>query len=286
MAEKEALTVMNRAIDAGINFLDDARYNDRTGHAPIPSGYSEVVFGRLLRRGGWQRDKLILANKLWYEFYPDESPEEEINGSLARIQTDYFDLIYCAAPSPAITAAEIVRQMHELLQTGKARHWGVINWPIAEIDKAWQTAVAENLTPPCAAQLPYSLLRPDWVESPEARDLFNRSKIGVIASYSLHGGLLSGKYNQGEGNGRFTAEQLASFQQTGLLAKIEQVIHLAQEVGCTPAQLALAYCLYNDHVASLLFGATKITHIDENLHALNILPDLNEEIITQLRDLS
>ena len=283
MEEKESLAVMSRAIEAGINFLDDARYNDRTGHAPMKSGYSEVVFGRLLRQGGWQRDKLILANKLWYELYPDESPEEEVNGSLGRIQTDYFDLIYCAAPSSAVTTAELVRQMHELIQAGKVRSWGVINWPVEEIGRAWETAVSENLTPPCAAQLPYSLLRPGWVEAPEAREIFSRANVGVVASYSLHGGLLSGKYNRGEENGRFSEEQLTSMQQAGLLQKVEEVIQIAQEIGCTPAQLALAYCLYNDQVASLLFGATKVSHIDENLHSLEILPRLDETIITKLR---
>ncbi len=283
MEEKESLAAMSRAIEAGINFLDDARYNDRTGHAPMKSGYSEVVFGRLLRQGGWQRGKLILANKLWYEFYPDESPEEEVNGSLGRIQTDYFDLIYCAAPSSAVTVAELVRQMHELIQTGKVRSWGVINWPVEEIGRAWETAVSENLTPPCAAQLPYSLLRPGWVEAPEAREIFSRANVGVVASYSLHGGLLSGKYNRGEENGRFSEAQLASMQQAGLLQKVEEVIEIAQEIGCTPAQLALAYCLHNDQVASLLFGATKVSHVDENLHSLEILPRLDETIITKLR---
>jgi aryl-alcohol dehydrogenase-like predicted oxidoreductase len=274
---------MSRAIETGINFLDDARYNDRTGKSPMPSGYSEVLFGRLQRRGGWQRDKLIIANKLWYEFYPDESPEEEVNGSLSRIGTDYFDLIYCAAPSEAVTAAEIARQMDDLLKTGKVRSWGVMNWPVAEIDKAWQTAVSEKLTPPCAAQLPYSLLRRDWVEAPEARDIFNQGHIGVVASYSLHGGLLSGKYNREDTQGRFSQEQLDSMQQAGLLQKVEQVMRIAEEVGCTPAQLALAYCLHNEQVASLLFGATQVSQIDENVQALAVLPRLDEEIINRLR---
>jgi aryl-alcohol dehydrogenase-like predicted oxidoreductase len=81
MDEQEALAVMARGLEAGINFLDDARYNDRTGAAPLKTGYSEVLFGRLLRKGGWNRANLVIANKLWYEFYPQESPEAELDGS-------------------------------------------------------------------------------------------------------------------------------------------------------------------------------------------------------------
>jgi L-glyceraldehyde 3-phosphate reductase len=82
MEEQDALAVIGSGLAAGINFLDDARYDDRTGRAPMATGYSEVVFGRLLRKGGWNRTELIIANKLWYEFYPEQSPEEELEGSL------------------------------------------------------------------------------------------------------------------------------------------------------------------------------------------------------------
>ena len=98
MAEEDALAVIRAAIEGGVNFLDDARYNDRTGHAPVPTGYSEILFGRLLKQGGWKRNDLIIANKLWYEFYPEQSPEQELDASLERLQLDYLDLAYCAAP--------------------------------------------------------------------------------------------------------------------------------------------------------------------------------------------
>src|SRR5690242_9556813 len=90
MEEQDALAVISAGLEAGINFLDDARYDDRTGTAPMKSGYSEVLFGRLLRQGGWNRADLIIANKLWLEFYPQQSLQEELEGSLARLQLDYL----------------------------------------------------------------------------------------------------------------------------------------------------------------------------------------------------
>src|SRR4249920_3457327 len=92
------LEVMRAARDAGITFLDDARYDDETGTAPIPTGYSEVVFGELFRAAGWRRDETVVSNKLWWEFWPDQSPAQELAGSLARMGLDHVDLIYSDLP--------------------------------------------------------------------------------------------------------------------------------------------------------------------------------------------
>jgi aryl-alcohol dehydrogenase-like predicted oxidoreductase len=284
MEEQAALAVIERALNTGINFLDDARYNDRTGHAPLASGYSEVLFGRLLRQTGRERSDLIIANKLWYEFYPDESPEAELDGSLSRLQMDYLDLAYCERPPSGLSVAEVVRQMNELIKTGKLRHWGILNWSPAQIAEAWQTAQADGLTAPCAAQLAYSLLSRSPVEDEATRQLFDTAEIGIVASYSLYGGLLTGKYNQPGADGRFSPETINKMRQKGLLAKVEPLIDLAREIGCTPAQLALAYCLKNRQVASLLFGATSVGQVDENAQTLALLPRLDEAILAQLKE--
>jgi aryl-alcohol dehydrogenase-like predicted oxidoreductase len=286
MAEQDALAVIERALQAGINFLDDARYDDRTGTAPMKTGYSEVVFGHLLRRGGWNRADLVIANKLWYEFYPAESPEAELDGSLSRLQMDYLDLVYCVPPPAALSVAEMVKQMDDLIKTGKLRHWGILNWPVAQIEEAWQVATKEDMHPPCAAQLAYSLLNKSPVEDEPTRKIFSAAGISIVASYSLYGGLLSGKYNQTEAiKGRFGADAVESMRQKGLLEKVNRVIDLAQELGCTPAQLALAYVLKNDQVASVLFGATKVSQVEENIQALAILPRINEKVTTKFHNL-
>lgn len=287
MDETDALAVMNRALDAGINFLDDARYNDRTGTAPIKTGYSEVIFGNLVRKTGRRRSELFITNKLWYEFYPEQSPEEELDSSLSRLQMDYLDLVYCVAPPPSLPVTEMVKQMDDLIKTGKLRYWGVLNWSPAQIEEACRIAKTNGMSAPCAAQLVYSVLYTTPVEDAATQKLFAANGISVVASYSLHGGLLSGKYHQSEGvaQGRFKAKDVDSMRDKGLFDKAERFTHLAQELDCTPAQLALAFCLKNDQVASVLFGATKVSQVEENLGALEILPRIDQSIMAQLRNL-
>src|ERR671929_87200 len=94
MPREQGVAVMRAAREAGIDFLDDARYDDETGTAPIPTGYSEVVFGELFRAAGWRRDEVVVANKLWWEFWPEQSAAEELDASLVRMGFDYLDLAY------------------------------------------------------------------------------------------------------------------------------------------------------------------------------------------------
>lgn len=287
MAEEDALAVIGRAIEAGINFLDDARYDDRSGHAPMKSGYSEVVFGRLLRKGGWNRSDLIIANKLWYEFYPQESPEAELDGSLSRLGLDYLDLVYCERPPASLPVAEVVSQMDALIRTGKLRYWGILNWSAEQIEEAWKVATMESMKPPSAAQLAYSLLNRYPVEAERTRKVLDATGVPIVASYSLYGGLLTGKYNRDEVAtvGRFGEQEVESMRQKGLLEKVGKISSLAQELGCAPAQLALAYCLKNEQVVSVLFGATKVSQIEENIQALKLLPLISQEVKTRIDNL-
>ncbi len=286
MDEQDALAVIRAGIEQGINFLDDARYNDRTGHAPMKTGYSEVLFGRLLRAGGWNRHDLIIANKLWYEFYPQQNAAEELESSLSRLQLDYLDLVYCETQPASLPMIEMVKQLDALIKTGKLRAWGVLNWDITRIEEAHQAAMAEGLTPPCAVQFAYSLLNRFPIEQEETQEVLRAANMSIVASYSLYGGLLSGKYNSEEAiKGRFKRQGMQALHDKGLLNQVNQVIRLAQELGCTPAQLALAYCLKNAQVSSVLFGATKVRQLQENLRALDILPRLNDQVMAKLQNL-
>src|SRR5438046_626314 len=122
MEEADALAVVKSGLAQGINFFDDARYDDRTGKAPIKSGYSEVIFGGLIRNSGTQREDLVIANKLWLEFYPGQSLEEELDGSLGRLQMDYLDLVYCARPPAGESLGDVLKQLDGLVKSGKIRY--------------------------------------------------------------------------------------------------------------------------------------------------------------------
>src|SRR4249919_3378964 len=159
---EQGLAVMKAARDEGINFLDDARYNDETGEAPIATGYSEIVFGELFRTAGWVRDEVVVANKLWWEFWPEQDAAGEIESSMGRMGLDHIDLIYTMQPPTGMSIADLVEQVAGLVSSGRARAWGIGNWPAAELTEAVAAARSLGVSLPVAAQLPYSLVRADW----------------------------------------------------------------------------------------------------------------------------
>jgi len=265
---EDALAVMRAARESGINFLDDARYNDETGLAPIASGYSEMLFGELFRATGWDRADTVVSNKLWWEFWPEQSAAAELDGSLTRMGFDHVDLIYANPPPGDLPIADMVQAIGGLLASGKARAWGIVNWEAAGFRQATEAAQKQGVPPPCAAQLPYSLVRRDWVESEEMTAALDASGAGVVASFVMAGGVLTGKYDAGQ-SGRAAAEiddpRFAAARERGGLLRA-----LATDLKATPAALAIAFALANPAVASVLFGATSPAQIAENATALEV----------------
>jgi len=267
---EDGLAVMRAAREHGFNFLDDARYNDETGNAPIPTGYSEILFGELFRAAGWDRAETIVSNKLWWEFWPEQTAAAELDGSLGRMGFDYIDLIYANPPPRGLPVAEMVAAVAGLIDAGKARAWGIVNWPAEPFIEAIRAAEEQGAPMPCAAQLPYSLVRRDWVESTEMTQALKTSGAGVVASFVMAGGVLTGKYDAGA-TGRAAGEidtpgfELARERGRRLRA-------LASELGISPAALAIAFTLSNPAVASALFGATAPAQIAENVTALDVDP--------------
>jgi aryl-alcohol dehydrogenase-like predicted oxidoreductase len=282
MPREGGLAVMRAAQQAGITFLDDARYNDPTGTAPLASGYSEVVFGELFRAAGWMRDRTIIANKLWFEFWPDQDAAAELDASLQRLGFDYLDLEYCAPPPASLSVPEVVRQVGGLMQSGKLRAWGVLNWSAAQIDEAHREALAQHVSPPCAAQLPYSLARREPVEAPDISAALQSASVSVVASSTLASGVLSGKYRTQEPTGR-VSDQLDNPRYQRALHVAEKLQVLAARLGQPPAAVAIAYALANPQVASVLFDATHAEQVAQNSEALVALEQLSEPVLTELR---
>jgi aryl-alcohol dehydrogenase-like predicted oxidoreductase len=267
---EDGLAVMRAAREHGFNFLDDARYNDETGSAPLPTGYSEVLFGELFRATGWDRAGTVVANKLWWEFWPEESAAAELDGSLARMGFDYVDLIYANPPPEGLDIAEMVAAVGGLITSGKARTWGIVNWDPGPFMEAIRAAEAQGVPPPCAAQLKYSLLYPQWVENPEMGAALEASGAGVVASFVLSGGVLTGKSAAGE-TGRAAGTIDAPWVK-GARERGRRLRAIAAELDASPAALAIAFALANPAVASVLFGATSPTQIAENVAALDVDP--------------
>ena len=267
ISRDQGVRVMRAAREAGINFLDDARYNDETGHAPLPTGYSEVVFGELFRASGWRRDEVVVSNKLWWEFWPDESPAQELAGSLGRMGLDHIDLIYSEVPPDGVGLEDAIDMITGLIRAGTARAWGTLNWTPAQMERAWQIADREGVPGPVATQPPYSLVRREIVDDPAMRRVAADLGVAIVASYTLAGGILTGKYDEEPGTGR-AAGMIAQPQWASAVAAGRDLAALARDIGADPASLAMAFALRDPSVTTVLFGATRPEQVSANLGAL------------------
>jgi len=278
------IAIMRAARDEGINFFDDARYDDETGQAPIPTGYSEVRFGELFRGAGVPRDEAVVANKLWWEFWPQQSAAAELDASLRRMGFGHVDLIYANPPPAGLAVTDLVRAVGGLVTAGKARAWGIVNWPAGLAGEAVRAAAGLGFAPPCAAQLPYSLVHRSWVEDPAMTEALSAAGAGVIASFCLAGGVLTGKYRRDPRTGR-AAGALAEPRYAAAAAAAAGLAGLAGRLQTTAAALALAFPLLNPSVTSVLFGATSPEQLRANCAAAALARRLGAEDLARLRQI-
>jgi aryl-alcohol dehydrogenase-like predicted oxidoreductase len=280
---EQGVAVMRAARDAGITFLDDARYNDETGTAPIPTGYSEIVFGELFRAAGWNRDEVVVSNKLWWEFWPEQTAEQELDGSLSRMGLDHVDLIYAIHPPEGMAIETVVEQVTGLIESGRARAWGTGMWTAQQHHAALDVCDRTGASPPCAAQMATSIVDHAGPEDPEMRRAFERGPIGLVASYVLAGGTLTGKYARGE-SGRADNDESPAIARGKRLA--ERITELATEWGVPPAHVAFAYAFQHPALASVLFGASTAEQLRDNVGAWATFERLDNEQLAAIRNLA
>jgi aryl-alcohol dehydrogenase-like predicted oxidoreductase len=281
ISREAGLDVMRAARDAGITFLDDARYNDETGTAPIPTGYSEVVFGELFRHAGWRRDETIVSNKLWWEFWPEQSAADELDASLARMGFDYIDVIYANPPDKGLELDELVSSVTALVAAGKARAWAIVNWSAPLLGQAADIARRAGVAQPCAAQLPYSLVQRSPVEDTDMGAVLDSCGASVVASFVLAGGVLTGKYDADPNTGR-AAGTLDRPGAAKALAAGRQLGDLARRLDTTPSALAIAFTLRHPRVATALIGATSGTQLQQNAAAFELAERLDADEVAIL----
>ena len=282
MSREQGIAVMRAARERGVDFLDAARYDDETGAAPIPTGYSEVIFGELFRAAGWKRDEVAVTNKLWWEFWPEQSAAEELDASLGRMGFDYVDLAYSCTTNDGPPIDEIVSSVGGLIASGKVRAWGTENWEPEEHAKAARAAADLGVPPPCAVQLPYNLMVRERVEGAAMGEALDASGAAVVASYVLHGGALSGKYADRSTPGRMAGE-IDNPELQAVLDAAAALRVLAAEVNTTATALAIAFALANDRVATVLFGTTSPEQLEENVRAVELLERLTPAELDELR---
>jgi voltage-dependent potassium channel beta subunit len=284
---RAARELMAAAFDAGVNFFDNAEI--------YAKGDSEVIMGKVLKELGWPRIKYIVSTKFYWGMRTCANDNNTLNrkylldaidGSLKRLQLDYVDLVYCHRADPNTPIEETVWAMHNIIERGKALYWGTSEWNADEIRAAWEIADRRNLHKPVVEQPQYNLLHRKRVEQEYAR-LYEDIGLGLTTWSPLASGLLSGKYQKGVPPGSRGALETYAFLRDGLtdpaknaiVGKLESV---AKDLGCTLAQLALAWCVRNPRVSTVITGATRVEQISENMKALEVVPKLTPEVLARI----
>src|SRR6202795_4464203 len=290
--EHVAETVMRKAYDGGVNFFDNAE-----GYA---AGRSELVMGKILRKLGWPRDTWLVSSKVF--FGSAEHPQkpnqnglsrkhvfEACHVALKRLQVDYLDLFFCHRPDPETPIEETVRAMSDLIAQGKVLYWGTSVWSADEIMEAWTIARQHHLVPPTMEQPYYNLLQRDRVEVEYAR-LYDRIGLGTTIWSPLASGLLTGKYNEGlPKDARLGLDHYGWLRDWVLkperLEKVRRLGKLAAELNLSQSVLAIAWCLKNPHVSTVILGASKIAQLEENLLASAAAEKLDYGLMTQIDEI-
>ncbi|NJL27015.1 MAG: voltage-dependent potassium channel subunit beta [Thermoanaerobaculia bacterium] len=283
-----AYRCMTAAWDAGVNFFDNAEV--------YAGGQSETMMGRIFKKAGWKRSDYVVSTKVfWGGQGPNDrglSRKHVVEGTLAsleRLGLDYVDLLFCHRPDYDTPVEETVRAMSHLVDTGRAFYWGTSEWPAERILEAYHVARREHLVPPLMEQPQYHMFHRERVEK-EYAPLYQEVGLGTTIWSPLASGLLTGKYDDGIPEGTrvtlpsyaWLREMFESADGQAKIAKVRQLAPIAEELGCTRAQLAIAWCLKNPNVSTVITGASSVEQVVENMKALAVLPKLGDELMARI----
>jgi voltage-dependent potassium channel beta subunit len=292
ISDELAEDLMRKCYENGVNFFDNAE-----GYA---RGRSELVMGKILEKVGWPRDTWLVSSKVF--FGAAEEPQkpnqyglsrkhvfEACHAALRRLRVDYLDLFFCHRPDPETPIEETVRVMSDLIAQGKVLYWGTSEWSAQEIMQAVTIARQYNLVPPTMEQPQYSLLVRERVEKEYAR-LYSEIGLGTTIWSPLASGLLTGKYNDGipketrlgfESN-EWLREYVISDEK---IAKVKALAAVAADLGISQAVMAIAWCLKNPHVSTVILGASKESQLTETLTASEAAEKLTPDILEKIEQI-
>lgn len=276
--------LMHAAYDAGVNFFDNAEIYAR--------GQSEIVMGNILARSGWDRSSYLVSSKAYFGTEGAKSKPnqrglsrkhlvEACEAALRRLQVDYLDLYFCHRPDKQTPIEETVWTMHQLVLQGKILYWGTSEWDASEIMEAMLVAERHHLIAPVMEQPQYNLLTRGKLER-EYLHLFRYHGIGTTIWSPLASGVLSGKYlGASDEDTRLKMKGLEWLREQVLreevMTKVKALKSLADECETTLPLLSIAWCLKNPHVSTVILGASRLSQLQENLGALDVVPRLTQE---------
>src|SRR5512132_1330887 len=282
-----AAECMSAAFDAGVNFFDNAE--------SYAHGGAETIMGEVLRKKAWRRASYIVSTKFFWGLNAGPNEKNTLNrkylrhaidGSLQRLGLDYVDLVFCHRPDPDTPVEETVQAMHDMIASGKALYWGTSEWSAAEIMAAWHIADKHHLAKPVMEQPQYNMLWRERVEKEYVR-LYRDIGLGTTIWSPLASGVLTGKYNEGiPPDSRGTLKGYEWLQErltdSGKLAVARGLAPIAAGLGCTMAQLGLAWCLKNPNVSTVITGASRPSQVVENMKAVEVVDKLDAELMVRI----
>ncbi|MCK7592168.1 aldo/keto reductase [Pseudomarimonas salicorniae] len=290
----EARELVARAWDEGVNFFDNAESYAR--------GESERIMGDVIADLRLPRDGFCVSSKVFFGSAEEPRPTQRglsrkhlidaCEGALRRLRVDYLDLYFCHRPDPDVPVEEIVLTMDALIRQGKVLYWGTSEWPAELIESACRLARKQGLVGPSVEQPQYNLLHRRRVEL-EYAGLYAEYGIGLTTFSPLASGLLSGKYLEGTpehtrlGDPEFAWLQRVVYgdDRDAREAQVRRFVELAAQIGESPAQLAIAWCLKHPQVSSVILGARTVAQLEHNLHALSLCESLGDEGFERLQSL-
>ena len=281
--------------DSGINFFDNAEGYDR--------GKSEEVMGQALKNINEPRDSYCISSKVFFGSSPNPKPTqlglskkhitEACHQAMKRLQVDYLDLYFCHRADPDTPIGETVWAMHNLITQGKVLYWGTSEWTAEEITEAYEFAEKNHLTPPTMEQPQYNLLDRRRFEV-EYDPIFRRYQMGSTIWSPLASGALTGKYLEGIPEGSRASlkgyewlkkHMIESDRGQARMEKVKKIMPIAEELGVSLSKLAIAWCLLNTNVSTVILGASKVEQLKENIESLEVVPMLTEEIQRKLSNI-
>lgn len=287
-----AYNQMKVAYDAGVNFFDNAEGYEL--------GKSETIMGKVIQKAEWKRSDLILSTKIfWGGSGPNDQGlsfkhiKEGTEASLKRMQTEYVDLLYCHRPDLYTPVEETVWAMNQMINEGKALYWGTSEWSAGQIRKAYDFARQEHLRPPLMEQPQYNMFHRERVEK-EYDNLYKDIGLGTTIWSPLASGLLTGKYNDGIPEGsrldlekyKWLKEQLLDSEEgRAKLEKVKKIAPIAKDLGISMPQLALAWCLKNENVSTVITGASKVEQVQHNMETMDIIHKVDDEIMANIEEI-
>jgi voltage-dependent potassium channel beta subunit len=280
-----AIEQLRTARQYGVNFFDNAE--------AYAGGDSERIMGEALQKLGWDRGSYVVSSKFFWGLHDGVNSKhtlnrkyllEAIDPSLERFQLDHLDLIFCHRPDPETPIEETVRAMDHIVESGKALYWGTSEWSADEIRAAWDIADRYGLHKPVMEQPEYNLFNRRKVEKEYAR-LYEDIGLGTTTWSPLASGLLTGKYLDGIPEGSraevmsWLSDRLTDEQAN---ARVRELTEVADDLGCSLAQLSIAWCASNPNVSTVITGASRVDQIHDNMQAMEVIGKLTDDVMERI----